>query len=198
MTTPKKEYSLWRSDENMILRLCIIKYGSGNWQKHFARHLPERTNATMRNRASLLFGQQALKEFQNIRMDPIRIKKQKNLDGFHKNKGSELTPEIIQMKKQENKQKYELPKYITDRIQIPALMRWPHDIKTTKHKILKLKQLYLALDAMETKIKNIDNTKPESSSEIINPPNTSHKRSRKEFEYKQTTLTQMFPKRQKK
>ena len=66
----------WLPIELRILKLCILKYGVGNYKQMLGRlHIPSKNKAQLYARTQRLLGVQAIREYHGIKLDVDEVKK---------------------------------------------------------------------------------------------------------------------------
>lgn len=184
----------WTQEESDILRNALIYYGIGNW-KDVIEHgcLPDKTNAQMNLQLQRMLGQQSTAEFQNLHIDPYligKINSQKQYpgirrkNGFIVNTGGKLSKAELKKRKQENKEKYEMPESEWKKIVLPSrelvvknkvqeeiqkrrneLNKLEEDLEILLKKILKRRREIRGLPALDYDIKIKEEPKKTEKSE---------------------------------
>merc|ERR1719427_114630 len=121
--------SLWNAvacpgisrEEVELLRLALIKYGCGNWDK-IMYHFPFLKTFQMNIQTQQMFGQQSLREFNDLHLDPKVILQKNALRTNIPRKSGVIvakTTKAERMKAREEYKKLEVPEEERSKIHIP-------------------------------------------------------------------------------
>ncbi|KAK8813215.1 hypothetical protein WA158_002807 [Blastocystis sp. Blastoise] len=177
----------WNEKEIEVLRLAVMKYGIGSWKQIAnANVLPGKNITQIVGQVQRLMGQQSLREFLKIHLDPYVVGKEnakrisvKRKNGMIVNDGNQMTTEESRLLHDRNKDLYSLSLQEVDNIIIPKLSitDTSNDMKIIEREALnrnnKLKQL--------SELRNTLNILLSSLHKRISP--MTQKRKRRHYEY---------------
>eukprot|EP01116_Phalansterium_solitarium_P001156 TRINITY_DN10934_c0_g1_i2.p1 TRINITY_DN10934_c0_g1~~TRINITY_DN10934_c0_g1_i2.p1 ORF type:complete len:338 (+),score=89.80 TRINITY_DN10934_c0_g1_i2:149-1162(+) len=117
----------WSAEERDILRMAVMKFGIGKWREIIDQNcLPGKTPSQLNLQVQRLMGQQSLRDFMGLHVDPMQVFNDNALkEGFRKNgclinMGNNPKPEERLANIQANKKKYGLTKDVIDGLQLPS------------------------------------------------------------------------------
>ncbi|KAK8797334.1 hypothetical protein WA158_004542 [Blastocystis sp. Blastoise] len=162
----------WNEKELHVLRLAIMKYGVGSWKiMTDEKILPGKNVTQIVGQVQRMMGQQSLREYLKINLDPFIVGKDNSKrkgvtrkNGMIINDGNTLSADEFRLLHNKNKEKYALSKQEIDGIIIPklSLQDTSNDIKISErvfidraNKLRKLAELRNALFVLTNKDKNL-------------------------------------------
>ncbi|KAI8814675.1 hypothetical protein BJ742DRAFT_783922 [Cladochytrium replicatum] len=160
----------WTREESNILRRSIMRFGIGNWKDIVESGcLPGKTLAQLNLQTQRLLGQQSTAEFQGLHIDPYEVgeinSKKQGIDiirksGFIVNSGAKMSSDELNRRKQENKERFELPEHIWKLVELPTSQE-SFEPKLELHKYSgsakhNLENKVLALKTKKRKLKELE------------------------------------------